>query len=144
MIRRSDLVVLALVLAGCAKQPESQSASPASKAQETSQAQEAAKPRFIAPHRGDILLEGHTFIVRWEAPGWQRVNVAAAMGGKDRGHLVMARDAALDTLTWQIPVGWVTGYGPTRFDSVRLRLENADDPSDYVDSEPFTVSGVEP
>ena len=141
MIRRSDLLVLALVLAGCAKQPESQSVPAASKARET---QAAAQPGFVAPHSGDILLEGHSFVIEWRAPHWRHVNLAAVMGGKDRGHLVMDRDGGLDTLTWQIPLGWVTGFGITRADNVRLRLENADDPSDYVDSQPFTVSGVEP
>jgi len=144
MIRRSDLAVLALVLAGCAKQSGSPSVSSASKAQEVAHAQDAARPRFIAPHTGDILLEGHGFVIQWQAPGWRHVNIAAVMGGKDRGHLAMGRDGSLDTLNWQIPLGWVTGFGITRSDSVRLRLENADDPSDYVDSEPFTVSGVEP
>ena len=101
-------------------------------------------PAFLAPRRGEILIEGQSFLIRWQAPGWQRVHIAAAMGGKDRGHLAMDRDASTDTMLWQIPVGWVTGFGVTRSDSVRLRLENASDPTQFVDSPPFTVTGEEP
>ncbi len=143
MIRRSDLVILALLVAGCAKEdqaPPERAAPPPPASPSTAPLQ----PQILSPHRGDILLEGHSFVIHWQAPDWQRVNLAVAMGGKDRGHLAMDRDAALDTLTWQIPLGYVTGFGITRSENMRLRLENAADPNQFVDSEPFTVSGVEP
>jgi hypothetical protein len=133
MIRSRGLfVVLALLLADCAKHAPA----PAPAVTHTN-------PEFLAPQRGQVLVEGQSFTIRWQAPGWDSVNVAAVMGGKDRGHLAFSVPAATDTLAWQIPVGWVTGFGIVRADSVRLRLEDAGDPSQFVDSEPFTVRGAD-
>jgi hypothetical protein len=133
MIRRIDLLVaVGLLSAGCAKH-----------APAPAPAVTHANPEFLAPQRGQVLVEGQSFTIRWQAPGWDSVNVAAVMGGKDRGHLAFSVPAATDTLAWQIPVGWVTGFGIVRADSVRLRLEDAGDPSQFVDSEPFTVRGAD-
>jgi hypothetical protein len=144
MIRQRDLfLVLALLLAGCAKQAPPPPPPASSAANEAPPPAASARPAFLAPRRGEVLLEGQSFTIRWQAPGWDSVNVAAVMGGKDRGHLVFGFDARADSLVWQVPVGWVTGFGITRSDSVRLRLEDAGDPSQFVDSEPFTVSGAD-
>jgi hypothetical protein len=139
MIRRVDLLVAAALLAaGCAKHAE--------QTQQTEQAPPPAAPqsaKFLAPRGGEVLVEGQSFTIRWQAPGWDSVNVAAVMGGKDRGHLVFGRDARSDTLVWQVPLGWVTGFGIARSDNVRLRLEDAGDPNRFLDSAPFTVRGAD-
>jgi hypothetical protein len=135
VMRAGLLLAAGLALAGCARQ------APAPKAAQAPAV--ATRPAFLAPQRGQILSEGQSFTIRWQAPGWDSVNVGAAMGGKDRGHLAFGRNASGDTLVWHIPVGWVTGFGVTRSDSVRLRLEDARDPNQFVDSAPFTVTGKE-
>jgi len=136
MIRWVSLLgVAALLAAGCAKHAE-----------QTKQTPPPAAPQhaeFLAPRGGEVLVEGQSFTIRWQAPGWDSVNVAAVMGGKDRGHLVFGRDARADTLVWQVPLGWVTGFGIARSDSVRLRLEDVGDPNRFVDSAPFTVRGAD-
>jgi hypothetical protein len=104
----------------------------------------ATHPGFISPHRGEIWIEGESHFIIWRVPGWESVNVGIVMGGKDRGHLTFGRDARKDTLLWAIPAGWVTGFGISRADNVRLRLENASDPSSFVDSDTFTVAGSKP
>jgi hypothetical protein len=136
MIRRVDLLVAgALLAAGCTNQVKQANQAPPPVT--------SARTEFLAPQGGEVLVEGQSFTIRWQAPGWDSVNVAAVMGGKDRGHLVFGRDARSDTLVWQIPLGWVTGFGITRSDSVRLRLEDAGDPNRFVDSAPFTVRGAD-
>ena len=103
-----------------------------------------AKPQFLRPRAGEVLREGSTYVIRWTAPGWRQANLGVAMGGKDKGHLFFQQDASVDSLTWQIPAGYVTGFGVARSDHMRLRLENADDPSQFVDSDTFTLAGAQP
>lgn len=135
MIRRIDLALLvALLFAGCARE-----APPPKRVQRPSAV--ATHPGFLSPSGGEIWREGQSYVIVWRAPGWDSVNVGVVMGGKDRGHLAFGRDAKNDTLIWPIPVGWVTGFGIIRSDEVRLRLEDASDPSRFLDSEPFTVTG---
>lgn len=139
-IPRAELLAIAMLVASCAREPAPKRAEPPP----APESHAPAKPEFLAPQPGQVLTEGQSFVLRWQAPGWRRVNVGAVMGGKDRGHLAFGRDATIDTLVWQIPVGWVTGFGIASADNVRLRLENADDPSQFVDSAPFTVKGEKP
>ena len=139
MIRRIDLLMAAaLFVAGCAEQH------PAAQQQPTARQQQPAvpmRPQFLSPSGGEIWREGESYVIAWQAPGWDSVNVGVVMGGKDRGHLAFGRDAKNDTLIWPIPVGWVTGFGIMRSDHVRLRLEDASDPGRFLDSKPFTVTG---
>jgi len=92
------------------------------------------------PHAGDTLVEGRSYVIRWSAPAGMRVSLGLVMGGKDRGMLVVAAPAKPDSLVWQVPVGFVTGFGITSSDQVRLRLEDADSAARYVDAGPFTVT----
>jgi len=136
VIRRFKLVLLAAILsAGCARE------SPPPKQAQTPPPV-ATHPEFLSPRAGDIWNEGESYLIVWRAPGWDSVNVGVVMGGKDRGHLAFGRDARNDTLLWSIPDRWVTGFGLMQADNVRLRLEDAADPSRFVDSAPFTVSGA--
>jgi hypothetical protein len=96
--------------------------------------------RILSPAPGDEWHEGGTYVIRWTAARAGEVNVAAAVGGKDRGHLAMRLPAGTDSLRWTVPEGFVTGFGPERSDEVRIRIESADDPAVGVTSEPFAVS----
>lgn len=96
--------------------------------------------RIVSPAPGDEWHEGGTYVIRWVATRAGEVNVAAAVGGKDRGHLAMRLPAGTDSLRWTVPEGFVTGFGPERSDAVRIRIESAEDPAVGVTSEPFAVS----
>lgn len=98
---------------------------------------------FVSPHAGDTLVEGRTYTIRWTTPPGMRVNLGAAMGGKDKGMLLTNARLGLDTLAWTVPPGFVTGFGPPSSDAVRLRLENADISSEWVEVGPFTVRGAQ-
>lgn len=97
---------------------------------------------FRSPVAGDTLVEGRTYTVRWVAPPGSRINLGAAMGGKDRGLLLTNAPAGLDSLAWTVPVGFVTGFGPPSSDQVRLRLENADNTAQWVETGPFVITGA--
>jgi len=97
---------------------------------------------LLAPRAGDTLVEGETYVIRWSAPAGMRINLGAAMGGKDKGMLLVRAPAQPESLVWKIPVGFVTGFGVASSDQVRLRLEDADSAGHYVEAGPFTVGGV--
>ena len=135
MKRLWPLLVLAVL--GCAREP-------ASRSETQAPASQPVAAGFLSPQAGDVWPEGSMQVVRWKAPWHARVNVAAAMGGKDKGHLAMNLDPGVDSITWRVPAGFVTGFGIARAENVRLRLENAEDPALFVDSDTFTVAGAEP
>jgi hypothetical protein len=130
-MRRIAALLLIAVL-GCAREP----APPPS--------QPPATTGFLSPRAGDVWTEGSVQVVRWNAPWRASLNVAAVMGGKDKGHLAMDLDPGVDSLVWRVPAGFVTGFGIGRADNVRLRLENAENLEQFVDSDTFTVTGAEP
>jgi hypothetical protein len=109
---------------------------------DTSSPAQGVRPlALLSPRAGDTLVEGETYVIRWSAPTGMRINLGAAMGGKDKGMLLVRAPAQPDSLVWRIPVGFVTGFGVASSDQVRLRLEDADSAGHYVEAGPFTVSG---
>ena len=87
-------------------------------------------------------MEGGRYMIRWMAPDTMRINLGAAMGGKDRGLLLSNVPATPDSLAWSIPRGFVSGFGVASSDQVRLRLENAANPEQWTEAGPFTVTGT--
>ena len=69
---------------------------------------------IVSPRARTVLTEGDSFTIRWRAPRDMRVNIGAAMGGKDRGHLALDLAAGTDSLKWTVPRGFVSGFGPKR------------------------------
>ena len=108
----------------------------------SSPAQGAGPLALLSPQAGDTLVEGETYAIRWSAPAGMRINLGAAMGGKDKGMLLVRAPAQPESLMWKIPVGFVTGFGVASSDQVRLRLEDADSAGNNVEAGPFTVNGV--
>jgi len=94
---------------------------------------------IVAPSAGDVWKEGGTYIIRWRATGVERVNLGAALGGKDKGHLAFNLPASRDSLSWRVPQGFVSGFGIDRSDEIRLRIEDASDPARFADSPRFTI-----
>lgn len=96
---------------------------------------------LLSPRAGDTLVEGRSYVIRWSAPVGMRISLGLATGGKDRGMLLVNAPSQPDSLVWKVPAGFVTGFGVTSFDQVRLRLEQADSAGRYVEAGPFTVVG---
>ena len=99
---------------------------------------------IVSPRVGDTLLEGRSYTIRWLAPDTFRINLGAAMGGKDKGYLLTDAPASPDSLVWTVPAGFVTGFGIVSSDVVRLRLENAANPDQWTETGPFTIRGTAP
>lgn len=95
--------------------------------------------QVVAPAPGEAWTEGSTHVIRWRNAPWDSVSIGAAMGGKDKGHLVLSYPAEADSLVWTIPPGFVSGFGPTESRDVRLRFEHSSNPGHFFDSEPFTI-----
>jgi hypothetical protein len=128
---------VALGLSGCDPTPPARSATADSGAS-------GGRIAFAitAPRTGDTLVEGGRYMIRWMAPDTMRINLGAAMGGKDRGLLLSNVPATPDSLAWSIPRGFVSGFGVASSDQVRLRLENAANPEQWTEAGPFTVTGT--
>jgi len=97
---------------------------------------------FRSPTRGDTLVEGRTYTIRWASVPGRRINLGAVMGGHDKGFLLTNGPAGLDSLVWTVPIGFVTGFGPSSSNQVRLRLENADSTDQWVQTGPFVITGA--
>ncbi|MEP7324991.1 MAG: hypothetical protein ABI836_03500 [Gemmatimonadota bacterium] len=97
---------------------------------------------ILAPKAGDTLVEGAVYTIHWWAGGAARINLGAAMGGHDKGYLLTDAPSIPDSLVWTVPVGFVTGFGVKTSSDMRLRLEDAGDPTRYVETGPFTIVGA--
>lgn len=97
---------------------------------------------FRSPAAGDTLVEGRTYTIRWVSVPGRRINLGAVMGGHDKGFLLTNAPAGLDSLVWTVPIGFVTGFGPSSSDQVRLRLENADSADQWVETGSFVITGA--
>ena len=97
---------------------------------------------FRSPAAGDTLVEGRTYTIRWVSLPGRRINLGAVMGGKDKGFLLTNAPAGLDSLVWIVPVGFVTGFGLSSSNQVRLRLENADSTDQWAETGPFVITGA--
>ena len=87
-------------------------------------------------------MEGRTYTIRWVSIPGRRVDLGAVMGGHDLGLLLTHAPAGLDSLVWTVPVRFVTGFGPSSSDQIRLHLENADSTDQWVETGPFVVTGA--
>jgi len=132
-------ILLLFGLAACRSQ-ERQPAPPADTLPPEHAAYEPALG-ILSPLPGDTLVEGSVYVIRWRATGVPRINLGAAMGGHDKGYLLLDAPAAPDSLAWQVPAGFVTGFGVSASSDIRLRLEDAGDPNHYVEAGPFTIVG---
>jgi hypothetical protein len=133
-MRRTALVLLGLA-AACSREK----APPADDAGSISELPPAME--ILSPRGGERWVEGSQQVIRWRTRGLSMINIGAAVGGKDKGHLLLSVSALPDSLVWEIPIGFVTGFGPDCATNVRIRLENAADPAQFVESEPFTITG---
>ena len=103
-------------------------------------------PQFtlLSPAAGDTLVEGRTYTIRWAAIPERRIDLGAVMGGHDKGLLLSQAPSAPDSLVWTVPLGFVTSFGPSSSDQIRLRLTNADNANEWVETGPFVIRGAFP
>ena len=106
----------------------------------TATEQGTAPYEIVSPSAGDRWEEGSSHVIRWVSRRPGAVNVGAVVDGKDKGHLALQLAAGTDSLQWTVPGGFVSGFGPQRSDSVRIRIEDAGNPAIGVTSAAFTVA----
>ncbi len=94
---------------------------------------------ILSPVGTDTLVEGRTHVIRWTASGVQTLDIGAAIGGKDKGHLGIGIPASPDSLVWTVPEGFVSGVGLEASSNARLLLESRDPEGARAESEPFTI-----
>lgn len=94
---------------------------------------------ILSPAGTDTLVEGRTHVIRWTASGVQTLDIGAAIGGKDKGHLGIGIPATPDTLVWTVPEGFVSGVGLVASSNARLLFESRDPEGARAESEPFTI-----
>jgi hypothetical protein len=112
----------------------------------TGSAAEQKSIEIIRPASGAVYEEGEICPIEWAAKGVERVSIAVAVGGKDRGLLEFsdgeyALDARKGLWEWTIPIGFVTSYGLKESHNVRVMVFDADDPKTSVVSDYFTIKG---
>lgn len=102
--------------------------------------------KIITPHGGAVWTEGETYEIRWESQGIDAVYISVAVGGKDKGLLEENGNNTIDTrqgkIAWQIPIGFVTGFGISQSEQVRIMILDAHDNTIRDLSGYFTIEGV--
>ena len=132
-MRRFILALLVVAACGREKAPPADDTNPS---RPLSPAME-----ILSPQKGDRWIEGTKHVIRWHTSGVATINLGAAMGGKDKGQMLIGAPASPDSLVWEIPVGFVTGFGPDSSADVRIRIEDSADPTRFADSDSFIIVG---
>ena len=86
--------------------------------------------KILSPQAHEVWIEGEVREIRWNSFGIDKVRIALAIGGHDKGHLGDERnnfiiDAKQKKYTWKISPGFVTNFGITRSDEVQIAFFNA-------------------
>jgi hypothetical protein len=96
---------------------------------------------LITPNGGETWVECETYRLQWRSSGVKQVNITAAAGGKDLGHLATKVEADAGAYTWTIPKGFVSDFGPSGSDAMRVRVYATDNDAIYDENDaPFTIS----
>ncbi|HJP57074.1 MAG TPA: hypothetical protein VJ847_08625 [Gemmatimonadales bacterium] len=148
---RSAVLALGVTLAACssgdrpARSPAQASSTRPPAAAAPPQVAPGSAPdtvfRITEPTPGVLWHEGEVHVIRWSGRRSGQVAIGAVMGGKDRGHLTFGVPATQDSFAWTVPRGFITGFGIARSDAVRIRVEDAADPTVGVESAPFSIAG---
>jgi hypothetical protein len=82
---------------------------------------------ILSPQAQEVWREGEIREIRWASFGIEKVRIALAIGGHDKGHLGEERnefiiDAKPGKYTWKIPPGFVTGFGIDKTEDMRIRF----------------------
>jgi len=109
---------------------------------------EDAQPfiKLISPRGAEVWEEGKTYEIRWESQGVDNVYISVAVGGKDKGLLEQGGKSTIDAkkgmIAWNIPVGFITGFGVPRSDRVRIMVFDIQNSVISSVSDYFTIEGA--
>lgn len=101
---------------------------------------------LIAPNGGEVWIEGRTYGIRWRTKGVDEVLITVAVGGKDKGYLGegKALDAQSGKFEWEIPVGFVTGFGVSHSERVRMLIHDVHDRDVFdISNDYFAIVGAQ-
>ncbi len=82
----------------------------------------------LAPGPGERWVEGQTYEVVWRSTGVEAVDIALALGAKDKGLMARGVDAEVGRYTWTVPEGFVCGFGVAE-SSGRVMVFDSSDPT---------------
>jgi len=89
---------------------------------------QASHIKILSPNGGEEWIEGKTYQITWESQGVEQVSIEVVVGGKARGHIAFNLDAGSGKHSWQIEKGFISGFGPSRSDVVRVIVCDSDNP----------------
>jgi hypothetical protein len=108
----------------------------------------ASRPfiKLISPHGGEVWAEGKTYEITWESRGVDNVYISVAVGGKDKGLLEERGKSTIDAkkgmIAWNIPVGFITGFGISKSDRVRIMVFDIKNSAISSVSDYFMIEGA--
>jgi hypothetical protein len=85
---------------------------------------------ILSPRAKEVWTEGDIREICWNSFGVEKVRIALAIGGHDKGHLGEERnefviDAKPGKYTWKIPPGFVTGFGIIKTEDMQICFYDA-------------------
>lgn len=96
---------------------------------------------LINPNGNEEWVEGETYYIQWRSTGVEKINIAVATGGKDLGHIAFDLDAKTGEYEWTIPQGFISDFGPSVSDTMRIRIYAPDHAEVYDENDAhFTIS----
>jgi len=103
---------------------------------------EEAKPKkpyikVLSPNGGEEWVEGNTYDITWESSGVEKIAIGVTVDGKDKGHITFGVDANLGKYSWKISPGFISGFGISRADSVKIRIYDAGNNSIYDENDNY-------
>ena len=101
--------------------------------------------KILSPKAHEVWREGETHKISWVASGVKRVCVDVAVGGKDKG-LIGDDDCNIDAskgfLFWTIPRDFITGFGISVAQDVKVMVFDPKRPGLKAISDEFTICGA--
>ncbi len=108
----------------------------------------ASSPFFIkilSPKGHEVWREGETHKISWLSYGVKHVCVEVAVGGKDKGLIgddACNMDASKGYFYWTIPRGFITGFGISVAQDVKVLVFDPKKPRLKAISDEFTICGA--
>ncbi|HOK05401.1 MAG TPA: hypothetical protein PK165_04715 [bacterium] len=100
--------------------------------------------KLMSPAGGETWREGSSYEIKWKSSGVKKISIQVFTGGHDRGHLAFGIDAKNGKYLWKIPEGFITGFGISKSDAVRIRIYDIENPDVFDRNETcFTVEGTQ-
>lgn len=95
---------------------------------------------IVSPRVGEVWIEGSTYDIVWTSSGVNKINISAAMGGHDLGHIAVGVNASTGKYSWKIPMGEVSSFGKSTASDIKIRVEDFENPNIYTENKaPLTV-----